>query len=106
MIPLFKAHWYILTSQCSCVAHLKTSTTNKNPVQHQFGAVRCPGGSVSSVLCAVWAVQGEEDVGFAPKQTAEVLQELAALRVGMDVFDTDGLEEEQQNMQGNYVSAH
>lgn len=70
-----------------------SSTTNKNPVQHRFGAGSCPGRWVSSVLCAVRGVQGEEDVGFAPKQTPELLQELAALRVGVDVFDTDGLGE-------------
>lgn len=106
MIPLFKAPQYILISECSFVAHFKTSTTNKNPVQHQFGAGSCAGRSVSSVLCAVWGVQGKEDVGFAPKQTPEVLQELAALKVGVDVFDTDRLGEEQHNMQGNYLSAH
>lgn len=105
MIPLFKAPQYILISQRSFAARLRTSRTNPNPVQHRLGAGADPGRSVSSVLGAVRGVQGEDDVGFALKQTPEVLQELAALRVGMDVFHADGLGGEQHNMQGNDRSA-
>lgn len=57
-------------------------------------AVAGPSGSVR----AVRGVQGEEDVGLAAEQTPEVLQELAALRVGLDVFETDGLVGEQRSM--------